>query len=158
MPLLWAHGEYLKLVRSVADGQVFDQIAPVVERYQRSRRKSPPLEIWKLNRQVRSLPAGGILRIQAASPFRLRWTCDEWKHANDAKSAAIATGHEYVDIQVPPEQSAPVRFTFFWTAAGRWEGRDFQVGIDKRSTVGGPTAGNGASRTDAGVRRAAMAH
>jgi hypothetical protein len=33
-----------------------------------------------------------------------------------------------VDIQVPPAQRAPVRFTFFWTVAGRWEGRDFQVG------------------------------
>ena len=46
------------------------------------------------------------------------------------------TGHEYVDIRVPPEQRAPIRFTFFWTAAGHWEGRDFQVGVD----VGGVEA------------------
>jgi len=131
MPLLWAHGEYLKLVRSAADGQVFDLIAEVADRY-RKRRKARPLEVWKFNRRVRSLPAGGTLRIQAAAPFRLHWTCDEWKQIHDTDSKSIGTGHEYVDIRVLP-QRAPIRFTFFWTAVGRWEGRDFQVDIDTRA-------------------------
>lgn len=129
MPLLWAHGEYLKLVRSAADGQVFDLISEVADRY-RKRRKAPPLEVWKFNRQVRSLAAGGTLRIQASAPFRLHWTCDEWKQTHDTDSKSIATGHEYVDIRVLPQQ-APIRFTFFWTAVGRWEGQDFQVDIGK---------------------------
>ena len=94
MPLAWAHAEYIKLVRSAADGQVFDLIPEVADRY-RNRRKAAPMEIWKFNRQVRSVPAGGILRIQAASPFRLHWTCDEWKQAHDTDSASVGTGHEY---------------------------------------------------------------
>ena len=73
MPLVWAHAEYIQLVRSATDGQVFGLISEVADRY-RNRRAAPPLEIWKFNRQVRSLPAGGTLRIQAASPFRLHWT------------------------------------------------------------------------------------
>ena len=73
MPLAWAHAEYIQLVRSAADGQVFGLISEVADRY-RNRRKAPPLEIWKFNRQVRSVRAGEILRIQAASPFRLHWT------------------------------------------------------------------------------------
>jgi glucoamylase len=129
MPLVWAHGEYLKLVRSAADGQVFDLISAVADRY-RNRRKASCLEVWKFNRQVRSLPAGGILRIQAASPFRLHWTCDEWKQARDTDSVSVGTGHEYVDIRLLPGQLAPIRFTFLWPAVGRWEGRDFQVDID----------------------------
>ena len=129
MPLVWAHAEYIQLVRSAADGQVFSLIAEVANRYH-SRRATPSLEIWKFNRQVRALPAGGTLRIQAASPFRLRWTCDEWKQTHDTDSASIGTGHEYVDIRVPAEQKAPVRFTFFWPAVGHWEGWDFQVGVD----------------------------
>ena len=32
-PLVWAHAEYLKLLRSAADGRVFDQISVVAERY-----------------------------------------------------------------------------------------------------------------------------
>lgn len=130
MPLVWAHAEYLKLVRSAADGQVFDLIPEVATRY-RNRRTTPPMEIWKLNRQVRSLAAGGILRIQTASRFRLRWTCDEWQQVHDTESMTISIGPEFADIRVPPEQLAPVRFTFFWMATGHWEGRDFEVRIDR---------------------------
>jgi glucoamylase len=126
MPLLWAHAEYLKLVRSAADGRVFDSIPEVVGRY-RKRRSAAPMEIWKFNRQVRCLPAGGTLRVQASAPFRLHWTCNDWERANDTGSTATGTGAEFVDIPVPPEQRAPARFTFFWTKTGNWEGRDFQV-------------------------------
>jgi glucoamylase len=128
MPLSWAHAEYIKLLRSVADGRVFDLIPEIADRY-RNRRKAPPLEIWKFNRQVRAIHAGEILRIQAAASFRLHWTCDEWTQAHDTASTSVATGHEYVDIQIEPGQTAPVRFTIFWMTAKRWEGRDFQVGI-----------------------------
>jgi len=128
MPLAWAHAEYIKLVRSATDGQVFDFISEVAARY-RNRRHGPPLEIWKFNRQVRSLPAGGTLRIQAAAPFRLHWTCNEWTQSQDSDSVSVGTGHEYADIQVSPEQLAPIRFTFFWSI-GRWEGRDIQVGVN----------------------------
>ena len=129
MPLVWAHSEYIKLMRSAADGRVFDMIPAVADRY-RGPRRTLPLEIWKFNRQVRSLATGGTVRIQAGSPFRLHWTCDQWNQAHDTDSQSIETGHEYVDIQVSPDQQAPIRFTFFWTAAGHWEGRDFQVDID----------------------------
>jgi glucoamylase len=131
MPLLWAHAEYVKLVRSAADGRVFDLIPEVAGRYQ-SRRAPTRLEIWKLNRQVRSVRAGGVLRIQAPAAFRLHWTCTEWQQVHDTSSTSTGIGHEFVDIQVPMEQRAPLRFTFFWTAGEHWEGRDFQVAIDLR--------------------------
>ena len=131
MPLAWAHAEYIKLVRSAADGQVFDLISEVSDRY-RNGRTAPPMEIWKFNRQVRSVRRRGILRIQAAAPFRLRWSCDEWNQPHDTDSVSVGTGHEYVDILVPPGQRTPIRFTFFWTSVGRWEGRDFSVGIDEQ--------------------------
>ena len=129
-PWHWAHAEYIKLVRSAADGQVFDLFSEVAGRYRNPRQaaRDGDLEIQ---------PAGAIgpgrqiLRIQAASQFRLHWTCDEWKHSHDTDSASVGTGHEFVDIRVEPAQRAAVRFTFFWTSMGRWEGRDFQVGIDE---------------------------
>ncbi|KAK0360394.1 hypothetical protein LTR94_027475, partial [Friedmanniomyces endolithicus] len=34
-PLAWTHAEYLKLLRSLADGQVWDSYDPVHERYAR---------------------------------------------------------------------------------------------------------------------------
>src|SRR3989338_2488563 len=82
MPLMWAHAEYIKLLRSVSDGQVFDLIPEVAERYgtATSRRS---LEIWKPNRRVRSAKAGCTLRIQAPASFRLRWSRDNWETIDD---------------------------------------------------------------------------
>jgi glucoamylase len=128
MPLVWAHAEYLKLVRSAADGQVFDRIPEVAARY-RNRPKAPPLEIWKFNRQVGSLPVGGTLRVQADVPFRLHWTCNEWQQAHDTASTPTGTGAFFVDLPTSPGQASPVRFTFFWTTTGNWEGRDFEVSV-----------------------------
>lgn len=129
MPLVWAHSEYLKLVRSAADGQVFDLIPEVADRY-RNGRVGPPLEIWKLHRQVRCLHAGGILRVQAQAPFRLRWTANDWEQVNDIGSTPTGTGADFADITVPPGQRGPLCFTFFWTKTGNWEGRNFEVRIE----------------------------
>ncbi len=128
LPLAWAHAEYIKLVRSAADGRVFDLIPEVADRYLK-RRAVKPLEVWKLNRQVKAMPAGGTLRIQASAPFRLRWTGDEWQKAHDTPSTPTGIGKEFVDIPVPEGQRASIRFTFYWTGVERWEMRDFQVAI-----------------------------
>ncbi len=42
MPLLWAQAEYLKLLRSIRDGVIFDRIAPVAERYLNTREQKGP--------------------------------------------------------------------------------------------------------------------
>ncbi|MCI0457219.1 MAG: glycoside hydrolase family 15 protein, partial [Gemmataceae bacterium] len=128
MPLAWAHAEYLKLVRSVADGQVFDLIPEVADRY-RQRQAVKPLELWKFNRQVRAVAPGETLRIQASAQFHLRWTDDEWQSTHDTHSAPTGVGVEFVDVPVLRGQRAPIRFTFFWTGAELWEGRDFQVAV-----------------------------
>jgi glucoamylase len=126
MPLAWAHAEYLQLVRSATDGRVFTLIDAVVDRYQ-NRASKPTVEVWKFNRQVQCVSSKCILRIQAASPFRLRWTCNQWQESHDADSTSIQTGHEYADISLAPGHVASVQFTFFWKVAGHWEGRNFTV-------------------------------
>lgn len=132
MPLAWAHAEYLKLVRSAADGQVFDMIPEVADRY-RKRRRTQHMEVWKFNRQVGGMSAGGTLRIQASVPFLLHWTGDEWQTANDNRSMSTGIGKEYVDISVSEKQRTPIRFTFLWTGVERWEGCDFQVAVQARN-------------------------
>jgi glucoamylase len=128
MPLMWAHAEYIKLLRSVSEGQVFDLIPAVADRYLK-RRNCRPLEIWKINRQPRSIPAGMTLRVQAAAGFVLRWTNDEWREVHDSPSTPTEVDIEFVDIDVPKEQRAPLHFTFYWPGEDRWEGRDFQVAV-----------------------------
>jgi glucoamylase len=128
-PLMWAHAEYVKLLRSVADDTVFDLVPEVAARYLSRNRKCKPLEIWKHNRQVRAVKAGDILRIQAGAPFLLHWTPDDWGVTEDSHSTPTSLGIEYLDIATLPRQGGRIRFTFFWTDAGTWEGRDFEVAV-----------------------------
>ena len=128
IPLMWAHSEYVKLLRSSVDKRVFDLIELVAQRYCNDNPR-PVIEVWKMNRQVRSVPAGGLLRVQASSPFTLHWSNDEWKTAQDTASTPTAVGVEFVDIQVAETQTAPLHFTFYWPHDGNWEGEDFAVDV-----------------------------
>ena len=130
MPLMWAHAEYVKLLRSVSDGHVFDLIPDVASRYLGDRKGRKWFEIWKFNRQTRSVKKGSTLRIQLPAAFRLHWSDDEWKTVNDTSSAAPTLGFHFVDIPVSDAQCAPIRFTFFWMVANHWEGRDYEVAVE----------------------------
>ena len=128
MPLMWAHAEYIKLLRSARDGQVFDRIPTVADRYLNKRGRKD-LEVWKPTRRVRIMSADKVLRIQAEAPFRLRWTSDEWQAFRDSASIATGLGAHFVDIPVSSEQKMPLRFTFLWTETQHWEGRNYEVEV-----------------------------
>jgi glucoamylase len=126
MPLMWAHAEYIKLLRSSHDKAVFDLIPAVADRYLAGKGRKD-LEIWKLKRQVRAVAAGTTLRIQDDRPFRLHWALDEWRSPKDTLSTGTAFGTQYVDIAVPKGLKTPIRFTFFRPETNTWDGEDFQV-------------------------------
>jgi glucoamylase len=127
-PLMWAHAAYLKLLRSAHDGQLFDLIPEVAQRYRNGHGRRR-IEIWKQNRQVRSVERGWTLRIQTRQPFRLHWTRDEWKSSNDTDSTPTRLGIHFVDVSVPADQQAPIRFTFYWKGSEEWEGHDHEVAV-----------------------------
>jgi glucoamylase len=128
MPLVWAHAEYIKLLRSVSDGQPFDLIPLVAERYLAVASRKD-LEIWKPSRQVRQVALGHTLRIQAPQPFRLHWSMDGWQSALDTESEDTGLGISFVDLPVRSAEHGPIRFTFFWQIGQHWEGRDYEVEI-----------------------------
>jgi glucoamylase len=127
MPLMWAHAEYVKLVRSAQNGEVFDRVPEVASRY-RLLGNRRGLEIWKPNRKIAAIDPRTQLRILAAEAFILHWTRDDWQSASDTASSITALNLHSVDIP-PANDLAPIRFTFFWTESGRWEGRDYTVAI-----------------------------
>jgi glucoamylase len=127
---MWAHAEYIKLLRSVSDGRVFDLIPEVANRYLVDRKTRQLLEIWKPNRMVRAVKRGHILRVQIPTPFRLHWTSDEWQTVNDCGSTATRFAIDFADISVAATQQAPIRFTFFWPERNSWEGRDHMVLVE----------------------------
>ena len=110
-PLMWAHAEYIKLLRSVSDRQVFDLFPPVADRYLNQRGRKD-LEVWRLNRQIRCMKAGSVLRIVNAAPFRLRWTSSDDGTFKETASTSSGLGVEFVDLASKADQTAPVRFTF----------------------------------------------
>jgi glucoamylase len=128
LPLIWAHSEYVKLHRSVADGRVFDLVEPVHDRYVRHKGERMAIEVWKFNRQVQTVEAGTILRIQANSPFLLHWTKDDWWHSTDTPSRPTAMGIDYADIAVP-NSAVSLQFTFLSVDEDRWEGKDYKVQV-----------------------------
>ncbi len=139
MPLMWAHAEYLKLLRSAADGVVFDRIPAVWERYGRRKgSRAPAPELWSFRRQPREVPAGARLRIEAEAPFRLHLSMNGWTTASDMESTPTDLGVSYVDLEELPPPGGAVDFTFYWPAADRWEGRDFRVRTAATSQTGPP--------------------
>lgn len=127
-PLVWAHAEYVKLLRSIRDGRVFDLIEPVAARYP-SAPGGTRGEWWKFNRQPGSAAAGSTLRVVGHAPFTLVWTREEWRTVRTCAGSATAVGTWFADLEIPRDQRAPVRFTFHWDESDRWEGRDFQVDV-----------------------------
>ena len=127
MPLMWAHAEYIKLLRSVRDNKVFDFIPEVADRYQSGSFRRD-LEIWKPNRQVNQIGRGMVLRIQAPGDFTLRWSQDEWRTMTDSTAFATDLGISFFDIPIPPSGPGSIEFTFLWED-GRWEGRNYWVNV-----------------------------
>ena len=124
-PLLWAHSEYVRLLRSCCDGEVFDLI-PEVAAHFRSDHVPAGVEFWLPKHPIREARKNHTLRICAPEPFRLRWSVNGWTTWQDCDSRASGIGSEYFDVK-QSDFKTQVAFTFFWTERNEWEGRNFQV-------------------------------
>jgi glucoamylase len=129
MPLVWAHAEYVKLLRSLRDGRVFDQPPQPVQRYQVERTGSGH-SVWRFNLKGRAAPAGTTLRLETLAPARVHWSGDGWRTVTDTPTTDTGLGVYLADVPTAglPAGSTVV-FTFFWPEAGRWEGQDFAVAL-----------------------------
>jgi glucoamylase len=128
MPLVWAHAEYVKLLRSASDGRVFDMIPIVAERYLNGKGRKD-LEIFKLRRHVDSVAAGGTLRIVAGEFFQVTWSNDNWQTFHREDAVGVAQAGWFYDIVAGAEQTAPILFTLYWPGENRWEGTNYTVTI-----------------------------
>ena len=113
LPLVWAHAEYIKLVRSAADGRVFDAIEPVVERYARRVGGTPGsgrnLEIWSVKRPIANVPGGVTLRVVSGGPFTLEWTpTPGFERETEATATRVSVW--YVDLPTAGCESVAFRF------------------------------------------------
>jgi glucoamylase len=134
MPLVWAHAEYLKLLRSVHEGRVFDRLTIVEERYAQPR-TSPGVEIWLPIRQTGTMQAGRKLRLVMEREFQLTWTRDNWATTNHSNSRAVGSAGHYADIPTQSRDTGQLEWTFFWIGEQHWEGRNFTVRLESPKTM-----------------------
>jgi glucoamylase len=118
MPLVWAHAEYAKLVRSLHDGRVFDMPQQPYERYIRQR-KVAAAAVWAPHARARTLAAGSMLRVHAQSPARVQWwvegEADDTPRVVECRDARIGVWVADLDTsQLAP--GARVRFRIGDTA------------------------------------------
>lgn len=132
VPLVWAHAEYLKLLRSAHDGRVFDCIEPVYRRYcepDGHKRARHRLEIYSRHRPVQSIECGSSLRILDERPFDVIWTCDGWQTRQSTTSRGLGSVGFNADI-TPDKQSRELEWTLHFTDQNTWLGYNVKVKIE----------------------------
>jgi glucoamylase len=129
MPLVWAHAEYVKLRRSLAEGRVFDMPRVAAARYLPTPPASP-YALWRFNNKARTMPAGKILRVETRAAAVVHWSGDGWQTVQDTPTRDTGLGMYVADLPTTGlPAGATVTFTFRWPAADRWEGRNFEVQV-----------------------------
>jgi glucoamylase len=131
MPLVWAHAEHIKLLRSLRDNAVFDMPPQTLDRYVKNTPPPAPI-VWRQTAQVERIATGRILRLEFLEPARVHWSTDNWKTVLD--SPAVATGLGCYILDLPNGGlggEGIVRFTMFWPQQNRWEGVNFEVAVVK---------------------------
>jgi len=126
-PLLWAHSEYVRLLRSHHDGKVFDTIAEVEERYGTGQPRTQ-IEYWLAKHPIREARKGHTIRIVGMENFRLRWSADGWKTWEDSDSRPTGIGGAYFDVSAEDAKSQ-IDFTFFWPDRNQWEGKNHRIQV-----------------------------
>ncbi|MEJ8308181.1 glucan 1,4-alpha-glucosidase [Agrobacterium larrymoorei] len=134
MPLVWAHSEHIKLLRSLKDGAVFDMPPQGVERYIRNKTGSR-LRIWRFNNRLSSIPAGKMLRLEVEANALVHWSTDNWTNVSDTPVAPSGLGTYFVDLPLQNEDvGTSIVFTFYWPDSQTWENTNFTVHVGDESS------------------------
>jgi glucoamylase len=132
---VWAHAEYLKLLRSATDGQVYDRISVVAERYSVAKDKrtfTNHMEIFEVTRPISTIFAGYTLRIVDREHFQVVYTLDNWATTLVGESRSVGYPGSFADIPTPADWDGTIVFTLNWpgqNGQGRWLGRNIDVSV-----------------------------
>jgi glucoamylase len=130
MPLVWAHAEYIKLLRSLKDGKVFDMPSQTVQRYI-IEKKSSNLTLWRYNHKSRKMKVHDLLRIELLAPAIVSWSTDNWKTKQELETKDSGLGLFYADLSTENlKEDTEIVFTFHWIETDKWEGTDYTLKIE----------------------------
>jgi len=129
MPLVWAHAEYLKLCRSLADSRVFDMPPQTARRYPLVE-KTSEFTVWAFNHKIRKISQGKTLRLFLSEPARIRWSTDQWENEKENDTHDSTLGIHVANLSTRRlKVSTTIRFTIYWIKQKRWEGTDYIVEV-----------------------------
>lgn len=129
-PLVWAHAEYIVLLRSIHEKKVFAMPLQTKERYLKKKKKSS-LAFWSLHQQLQVMPQGKKLCIQLPKQALVRWTVNQWKDVHEIETKSNLLNIHYVNLPVEKlKKGEKIDFTIFWPEEKRWEGKDLTILID----------------------------
>ncbi|HZR93903.1 MAG TPA: glycoside hydrolase family 15 protein [Gaiellaceae bacterium] len=125
MPLVWAHGEYLKLYAARAAKRQIELLQTVEQRYGGT---APTAATWFWREQapVTRLPPGRALVIEASEPFALHAGFDGWQAPGDRDSRPLGLGMHGVRIE-HDELAEHASLEFTRRHESSWAGRDWRV-------------------------------
>jgi glucoamylase len=136
VPLVWAHAEYLKLLRSATDGKVFDRIDCVYDRYCEPSGRNKlraDLEFYSRRRPIQKIDAGETLRIVDDTKFEVVWTADNWKTMQSTPSRSLGNAGYSADLSTAHyPQSSGLSWTLHWPEQNRWLGYNVDITIESR--------------------------
>jgi glucoamylase len=129
-PLVWAHAEYVKLRRSLLEGEIFDRPPQPVERYQVQKKIATHVD-WRFNNRISSMPQGKTLRLSLLLPSQVHWSCDGWTTAHDTATRDTGLGVHTLDLPTRDiTAGSEISFTLYWPTTDRWEGTDFRIAVN----------------------------
>lgn len=124
MPLLWAHAEFLKLLRASQTGRPAELLREVEERYA----EPLPAEVrhWRPAAPVPQLEPGLLLLIEDAQPFTLHSGFDGWQDVRERAALPLPFGLWGVSFS-PADLEGHHRLNFTRRGAAGWEGQDHVI-------------------------------
>jgi glucoamylase len=127
MPLVWAHSEYIKLLRSLTDGKVFDTPFVVSHRY--LVKKTPArVRPWREDAPALAIPVGHALRLDLPEEAIVLYTRDGWATQAEVSTSDSGIGLHIAEIATEG-MKADEKIEFTWRRASDdyWRGRNFVV-------------------------------
>jgi glucoamylase len=129
MPLVWAHGEFIKLCYSRALGYPVDRPVATWNRYQ-GNRPEVSYDIWGPRYRPRRLRAGKQLTIALIAPALVHWGINGWNEVRDDHTRDTGLGVHIVDLPLAELNAGEkIQFTFYWLQHKTWEGQDYEVEV-----------------------------
>lgn len=127
MPLVWAHAEFLKLLRARQEKRPIELLNSVEKHLRRKPEKAGKWH-WRTDTPFDALPAQRDLLVEMERPFVLHMGFDGWQAIEDRPSAPLAFGRHGVRLR--KDELAGKRildFTRYLIHDSKWEGADHRI-------------------------------